>query len=461
MNLTFLIVMGIYLVLMMVIGILDFRKTENFTEYAVAGRRQGTFTVVMTLLATMLGASTTIGITDTVYSIGFPGIWWLVFGALGLVLQSVFLSEKVRNIGADTLPHLAEITVGKAASRLLAGMIVISWIGVIAGQIVAMHSLVTFATGSSSKWLLVLISVIVILYTMLGGQLSVVKTDKLQLLVILLGLALCCGWLFFSTEGSGAAAADQVTLFNESYTGLNLLNQFFIIGGVYFLGPDILSRNFLSRDGRTARRSAWVAGLLLVGFALLITLIGVWARVYVTPEELAGQKTLMYIIGILPKWIGILLSLGLLSAILSSTDTCIINAATILSRDILGKKNVAMIRISVLVLGTAAVLLAVLGSGNIISILTGAYSIYTPGVIFPLLTAILAYKKRELRKGVWLAAVIAGGCFGLAGTFLGDWLVSVGLPSGVVSNLSLIGMGVSLILSLLSIRGKSFCGIFK
>ena len=455
MDLTFLIVMGIYLVLMMVIGVLDFRRKENFTEYAVAGRRQGTLTVVMTLLATVLGASTTIGITDTVYSIGFPGIWWLAFGALGLFLQSVFLSEKVRNIGADPLPHLAEIAVGKAASKLLAGLIVISWIGVIAGQIVAMHSLVSFATGSSSKWLLILISAIVILYTMLGGQLSVVKTDKVQLIVILLGIFLCCGWLYISTEGAASAAMDQVTLFNESYTGWNLLNQFFIIGGVYFLGPDILSRNFLSRDGKTARRSAWMAGLILAVFALFITLIGVWAKIYVSPEELAGQKTLMYIIGILPKWIGVLLSLGLLSAILSSTDTCVINAATILSRDILGKKNVLVVRISVLILGAAAVLIAVLGSGNIISILTGAYSIYTPGVIFPLLTAILAYKKRKIRRGIWLAAVIAGGCFGLTGTFLGTWLQSIGLPSGVVSNLSLIGMGVSLVLSLISVRRKS------
>ena len=455
MDYTFLIIMGIYLVAMILIGILDYRKAEDFSEYAVAGRNQNTLTVCMTLLATILGASTTIGITDTVRSIGFPGIWWLAFGALGLILQSVFLSEKVRAIGADTLPHLAEIIVGKKASVLLAALISVSWIGVVAGQLVAMYGLVTLATGSSSKVLMVILSAVVILYTMLGGQKSVVKTDRIQLAVILLGLVLCCGYLYLTRDGAVDNAMEQMELFNESYGGMNLLSQFFIIGGVYFLGPDILSRNFLSKNGKTAKRGALTAGIVLVAVAFVITLIGIWARAYVTPEQLGEQKTLLYLAGTLPKWIGVLLSLGLLSAILSSTDTCLINAASIFSRDLLGKKNVRYIRISVLGIGLIATVIAVAGSGDIISILTGAYSIYTPGVIFPLLIAILCYRRKSLRKGVWLSAVILGGLFGLAATFAEDWLVAMGCPSGIISNLSLIGMGVSLVVSLASVRWRA------
>ncbi len=451
MKLVLLILMGIYLAVMLVVGILDYRRTKEYTEYAVAGRRQGTLSVVMTLLATIFGASTTIGICDTVYSIGFPGIWWLLFGALGLVLQSLFLSERIRRIHADTLPHLAEVTVGKAASVLLAGLIVISWIGVIAGQMVAMHSLITYATGNNSKTLLILISLVVILYTALGGQLSVVKTDKLQLVVILAGLLICCGYLYLSTDGAAENAVNQVELLNGSYGGMDLLNSFFIIGGVYFLGPDILSRNFLSKDEKTAKRSAWIAGLVMAFFALVITCIGIWARNYMTAEQLGDQKVLLAVAGILPKGISLLLSLGLLSAILSSTDTCIVNAATILSRDILGRKRVGVIRASVVGIGILSLLIAVLGNGNIISILTGAYSIYTPGVIFPLLIAVLAYGKRPIHRGLWITAVILGGCFGLAGTFLSEWLSSIGLPSFLVSHLSLMGMGFSLILSLISL----------
>ena len=106
----FLIALIVYLLIFVGIGIFDARGVKDFTDYSVAGKRQSALAVVMTLLATVVGASTTIGITDTVNNIGFPGIWWLMFGAIGLILQSFIISEKVRSTGADTLPDLAKIS---------------------------------------------------------------------------------------------------------------------------------------------------------------------------------------------------------------------------------------------------------------------------------------------------------------------------------------------------------------
>ena len=119
MNIIFAAALGLYLILFIVIGIWDIRNIKSFTDYSVAGKKQTSLSVVMTLLATVIGASTTIGITTTVYNIGFPGIWWLAFGAIGLILQSLFLSEKVRSIGADTLPDLAAKIVGRRAEVII------------------------------------------------------------------------------------------------------------------------------------------------------------------------------------------------------------------------------------------------------------------------------------------------------------------------------------------------------
>ena len=162
-----------------------------------------------------------------------------------------------------------------------------------------------------------------------------------------------------------------------------------------------------------------------------------WMKYNVSPEEIGEGSVLMYGVSLLPKGVAILLIFGLLSAIVSSTDTCIINASSIFVKDLLGKENVALARIAVLVIGGIAFLLAFFGKSDIMQLLTGAYSVYTPGVIFPLAVAIFAYKKRELNKGIWLAAVIVGGLFGILG-----------------SNYSLIGMGCSLALSLLSVKRK-------
>lgn len=454
MNIVFTIALLAYLVVFIVIGILDIKNIKSFTDYSVAGKKQSSLAVVMTLLATVVGASTTIGITTTVYNIGFPGIWWLAFGAIGLILQSVFLSRKVREIGADTLPDLAGRIAGRPAEIIISLIIVISWVGVIAGQLVAMNSLITFALGKSSTVIFAVTSVIVIAYTAIGGQMSVVKTDKVQLFIILIGVAICMGYLYITKGENNATILQNVELLNDQYKASNLFTQFFVIGGVYFLGPDIMSRNFIAKDGKSAKSAAWIAGVVLFAFSVVITLIGMWLRYNVTSEEMNGLGPLMYAVSVMPKWAAILLIFGLLSAILSSTDTCIINASTIFVKDILKKESVAGVRITVIVIGLISLTLALFGQGDIMSLLSGAYSIYTPGVIFPLMVAIFAYKKRRLNLGVWIAAVVAGGLFGILGTYFGATLEKIGVPALIMNYLTLIGMGISLILSLLSVKWK-------
>ena len=454
MNYIFAIALFLYLIVFIVIGILDLKNIRSFTDYSVAGKNQASRSVVMTLLATVVGASTTIGITTTVYNIGFPGIWWLAFGAIGLILQSVLLSGKVRDIGADTLPDLAGKIVGRPAEVIISLIIVISWIGVIAGQLVAMNSLITFALGKSTPPVFIITSMIVIAYTAIGGQMSVVKTDKVQLIIILAGVTVCMAYLYISGGSNNAVIADNIELLNDDYRISNLFTQFFVIGGVYFLGPDIMSRNFIAKDGKSAKRAAGTAGVVLLIFSVVITLIGMWIRYNVTPEEIGDMGALMYAVSIMPGWLAILLIFGLLSAILSSTDTCIINASTIFVKDILKKESVTGVRITVIVLGLISLMLAAFGQGDIMSLLTGAYSIYTPGVIFPLMVAIFAHRNRGVNPAVWVAAVVSGGLFGILGTYFNSVLTDAGVPDVIMNYLTLIGMGLSLLLSLLSVRHK-------
>ena len=123
-------------------------------------------------------------------------------------------------------------------------------------------------------------------------------------------------------------------------------------------------------------------------------------------------------------------------------------------KDILKKESVAGVRITVIVTGLMALMLAVFGQGDIMSLLTGAYSIYTPGVIFPLMIAVFAYNRRRLDLRIWIAAVAAGGIFGILGTYFGTALTGIGVPEGIMNYLTLIGMGISLALSLLSVKWK-------
>lgn len=402
----------------------------EFADFVVAGQRCGTISVFLTLLATIFGASATLGVAERAEKIGFPAFWWLASGAVGLALQGIFLSARIRESGARTLPELARQTAGPWAQRLVAIVIAISWPAVIGAQLAAFAGLWCAITGSSGTALpTILCALIVALYTLIGGQRAVVKTDAPQMLVLAAGFGGLFLWIFSGKCGGAPVPVESVRLLSFEFGPREAILSLLTVGGAYFLGPDIASRSLVARDGRTARRAALAAAPALLSFGVAIALAGMWAA---TNAPGAGNPILR-IAAKLPLALRLCLSIGLFCAVLSSADTCLVNAAAIVAGDLAGSRSVRATRIAVAAMAVAATVLALFG-GDIIGVLLKAYSIYTPGVVCPLAVSIICGR---VNRRFWLAAVAAGGLCGLAGTLF---------PS--LDFLPAAGMALSLLLAL-------------
>ena len=133
----------VYITLLMGAGIYDMFRAKTFKDFATAGKRQTFMPVFMSLTATIIGASATLGVADKITEIGFCGFLWLGTGATGLAGQALFLSEKIRGFNANTLPEIADINVGHGAKILLALVIATAWVGVIAAQLVSMTQIIS------------------------------------------------------------------------------------------------------------------------------------------------------------------------------------------------------------------------------------------------------------------------------------------------------------------------------
>lgn len=430
----------LYLIGLLFFCLKDAFHARSFDAFVVAGRRQGLVAVCCSMMATMIGASATLGVAARAEEIGFPAFWWLGCGAIGLLLQALFLSKPIRAAGANTLPELADTAVGPSGRKLVALIIALSWMGIIAAQFVAASSLFRLATGWNSEYGAILITAFVVtIYTLLGGQLSVVRTDRIQFLFLAVGF----GWLFFYLALGGAGrpgwAEMYIPLTSEQFRMADAILLLFAVGGAYFLGPDITSRNLLARDGNIARKAVFTSIPLLLLFSLGITLTGIWAG-----EHLPGEGHPFFrLMATLPMPLGIAISIGLVSALFSSADTCLMNTAAIIGNDLLGRKDVQAIRILILLVGGFATILALWGE-DILKLLLAAYSIYTPGVVCPLAVAILAAKKRHLHTTWWITAVSIGGLFGL----LQPVLTACGYTTTAVKSLPPFGMILSLLLAL-------------
>ena len=460
----------IYFFVLGFICIRDLFKVKNFDDYVVAGRKQSSPFVFMSLMATVLGASATVGIAARAESIGFAAFWWLAVGAIGFWFQAAFLSKPVHDLDVRTLPEIAEKTVGKTGRKLVALTIAVSWIGIIAAQFAAVAGFIGLVLGHDAGTQSVLITaVIVIVYTLLGGQLSVVRTDALQFGILTLGFFAAAIYLFGGFSGienaahsaglaassstaahsAGLATFGNFNFLNEKFGASDLAIMLFTIGGAYFLGPDVISRNLVAKDATSARKAVVAGSFAILAFSVIIVLLGMWAATYAPATAGSTTNPLFRLAsGVLPLPLAALLSVGLLSALLSSADTCLINSAAIFGSDILNTRRISVVRISVVVIGIIATYLALQGK-DIIGLLTMAYSVYTPGIVAPLAVAIIAHKKFKVKKTLWYAGVIIGGLFGLIPAILAS-TAKIQSPA----YLPLVGIAISLVFALASLRKK-------
>jgi SSS family solute:Na+ symporter len=417
-------IIALYFLAIIIIGTLSHRKHWRLADFLVAGRKYSTFFIAGSLLATIIGGSATIGLAGLGFSRGLSGSWWLLVGSVGLIALGFLFAKKVRNFGLYTLPSLIEKQYGRNVALAASILIVIAWIGVTAGQILAAGKILSaMGIGTPFIWMIVF-TVIFVGYTVAGGQYAIIRTDILDIILIFAGILIGLGVLLWQFGGIGALItalpADKLSFpLSSSFGGINLLSYLLLIGLTYVVGPDMYGRLFCAKDAATARVSVFWAAIILIPFAFCITLIGMGAFALfpgISPEQAFPSL----ITGVLPPLAAGLVLAALVSAIMSSATATLMSASSIFSINIVGyfKKSLSesqslfLSRWGVLIIGIAALVLA-LRLVDVINALLFAYTIYTCGVILPVIGGF--YKDRlKITSNAALIAIIGGGLAGLA-----------------------------------------------
>lgn len=418
-----LIIIALYFLVMLAIGIASRRKTRGADDFFVAGRKSSSPFIVGSLLATIIGGSATIGMAGLGFQRGLTGAWWLLVGSIGLIFLGLFFARKVRRLALYTLPELVEKQYDRRMALATAILIVVAWIGIVAAQIIAAGKILgILGVGSPAIWMVVF-TVIFVTYTLLGGQHAIIRTDVLQSVIIFLGvfagLALLLtrlgGW-----EGLQSSLPAEHFAFPVSpqFDGAALITLLLLVGLTYVVGPDMYSRIFCARDDGVARTATLWTAVLIIPLAFAITVIGMGAASLfpgITPEQ-AFPTVISELFS--PLLGGIILA-ALLCAVMSSADTTLLSASTILSIDIIGRFRptanqsgvLPRSRWAIVLLGICALIVALMLKG-VISALLFAYTIYTAGVILPVLAGFFKNRLKVTPTGA-LAALIGGGSAGL------------------------------------------------
>jgi SSS family solute:Na+ symporter len=413
------VIIAVYFAVMIAVGIFSRRKAKEADDFFVAGRKGSTLFITGSLLATIIGGSAIMVTSKLGFVQGLTGIWWLLVGSIGLVALGIFLAGKVREVGLYTLPELAEKQYNARVGLAVSVLIVIAWIGVIGAQIIAAGSIMdALGIGNTTIWIAVF-AVVFGGYTIIGGQYAIIRTDSIQTLVIFASILSAAIMVVVKTGGFGGLrdtleAGRFAFPLSSEFDAYELVKYLLVVGLAYVVGPDMYSRLFCARDAGTAKRAVFWTALLIIPAALAIVLVGVGASA-LYPDISPGQAFPVVIREVLPSFVGGIVLAALLCAFMSSADTTLITAGTILSVDIVGKlkpsldkrKLLAISRWGIVVMGAAALLLA-LYLQDIVDAILFAYTVYTGGVIIPVLAG---FYRDRLKVTPWgaIAGIIGGG----------------------------------------------------
>ncbi|MBA7603584.1 Sodium/glucose cotransporter [subsurface metagenome] len=433
---TELIIIILYFLGMLAIGVVSRRKSREADDFFVAGRKSSSLFITGSLLATIIGGSATVGMAGLGFKQGLTGAWWLLVGSIGLVFLGLFFAKKVRRLALYTLPELVEKQYDRRMALASSVLIVVAWVGITAAQIIAAGKILSIiGIGSPALWM-VIFTVIFVAYTVLGGQYAIIRTDTIQAVIIFAGIS---GGLALLLSRLGGWAGLQSSLPPEQFAfplssqfgGTELVTLLLLVGLTYVVGPDMYSRLFCAKDDRTARASTFWTALFIIPVAFAITLIGMGAAA-LFPEIAPEQALPMVIKEVFSPLLGGIVLAALLCAVMSSADTTLLSASTILMVDIVRwfrpsvnqSKVIPRSRWVIVLLGICSLIVALALKG-VISALLFAYTIYTCGVILPVIAGFFKNKLKVTPSGA-LAALIGGGSAGLISKLLGIQYLDLG-----------------------------------
>ncbi len=408
------IITALFFSAILALGIFSFFKVQTREADLVAGRSAGGLAVGSSLAATILGGSSTLGLAGLAFARGLTGSWWLLVGAGGLFLLFFFVPA-LKKHRVYTLPNLIREWYGIRVQKAASFLILAAWVGIVGAQANAAGLvLATFLGGTQWFWTGAA-GTLFILYTIAGGQFSVIRTDMVQIILIITGVILAAasgltavgGW-----QGLKQALEPQFFSFplSAAFPLKDLLLLFLVVGSTYLIGPDMFSRIFCSRNVHQARKGILLAIIIIIPAAFLFTLLGMEAQVLfpgITSEAAVPEL----IRTVLPAPLSMLMVVALLSAFTSSADTTLLTMSAILSVDILGIKTVRGLRLCTALAGIAGLLVGMLSRGIIPSLLLG-YAVFTGGLAIPIISGLLG---KPMRPAAALISIITGGSLALAG----------------------------------------------
>ena len=332
------------LILYVVIGLIVTRFVKNRSDFYVMGQRGTTLLIVGTLGATYLSSISLMGIAGQAYAEGplvVPALG--SFGAwLGVLISVLFIGRKMRAMGLETVPAFFENRFkSKAVSTIATIIMIIGLFGYGILDFIGAGLLLSEVTGISFTTMIILFTLAIMTFTVLGGMYGVIVTDTVMF-ITMLAVSIIIAPLLIGQAGFDAMRnlADTIPGYwtlggTEERPLMWSISQFLVWILFFAVMPAHISRIFPAKDDFVVLKTGIYAVFLVPLMQVPIFLAAGAMRVL---EPNIAETDSVMIVGFLnytPSPIAGVALAGIMAAIMSTASTIFILIGFALSRDLL------------------------------------------------------------------------------------------------------------------------------
>lgn len=396
----------------LVIGYLASRKNISSIDYLLAGKSLGIPAVTATLLAAQVGGGMFLGTAQN----PFRGLLYIIGLALGLLISGLGLAGKMRKFNVTTVGEIFERSYqSPGLHHLCAFLSVVSFLGILIGQILAAKSILLTFAGIQSDLFLLFFWLGIVTYTMIGGFHTVIITDFFRIIFIILIFSGICIYSlltnpvpFFSATNVSALS----TILAETHlTWSEAIRFIFIPASFCVIEQDIAQKFFSARTRHVASVSALLASLLLILFGFVPFYLGIQGKLLATHLAPDISPLLPVLTSLTNTFFFTIAICGLLAAITSTTDSLLCAASSMIvvpfSALLSVQPTVFLSRITIFITGIITLIASYLFSESIIEVLVDSYEISIAGLFVPFIASLFL---KDFRAGAAWGSAITGIC---------------------------------------------------
>ena len=309
----------------------------------MAGRNLSAPLIFSTVLASNIGAGSTVGAAGLAYNDGIGAWWWNGSAAIGSIFLAFWIGPKIwaiaKNHNLYTAGDYLELRYGRAVRGFIASLIWLGTLSILAAQLIA-GAAVLSVVADLPRWAGVVISALVMTtYFVAGGLLSSAWVNAVQLVVLLGGFLIALPLVLANVGGlaalaSGPWAPAHFTDFFYSAGPGSGWTRLILLGPAFIISPGLLQKTYGAANARAVRVGIGVQALVLALFAFIPALLGMAARVSNPGIESANLVLPTVLVDELPVYLGALALAAIFSAEVSTCDAILFMLATSLSQDL-------------------------------------------------------------------------------------------------------------------------------